>query len=187
MLSRMLTFSVTIVLAAGLAVVWVSVVKTLTEPSTGPPTVGQPSALVWDGRVFTSPGQVKAYLNAHGLSYRRWAARHPTAFGAPAPAVIKHTTTTKTHTTSKSRPSTAVTHRVAAPTGLGTKSRSLTATGLTILLLLVGLGLAASTMLPVRLAPVALQRFYAEPDRRMLAFAAATAILLGFGVSLYLT
>ena len=40
--------------------VWVRVVQTLTEPSSGPKTVGQPGALVWDGRVFTSPSQLKA-------------------------------------------------------------------------------------------------------------------------------
>jgi hypothetical protein len=42
-------------------------------------------------------------------------------------------------------------------------------------------------VLPVRYAPEAVARFYAESDRRLVALAAATAILLGFGVSFYLT
>jgi hypothetical protein len=58
---------------------------------------------------------------------------------------------------------------------------------LTILFLVVGIVLGASAMVPPRYAPVAVQRFYADPDRRIVVLAAATAILLGFGVSFYLT
>lgn len=180
LLKRVVTIGVTLVLAAGLAVVWVRVVETLRAPSNAPKAVGQPGALVWDGRVFTSPRQMKAYLTARGYSYSRWAAKHPTAFGA-SPPPAKHTDTKKTETRKPA------VHRVAAPAVDATKSRSLVSTALTILLLLIGLGLAASTMLPERLAPERLQRFYDEPDRRMFVFAAATAILLGFGVSFYLT
>ena len=175
----MLTICVTLVVAAGLAVVWVRVVQTLKAPASGPKTVGQPGALVWDGRVFTTSGQMKRYLKAHGLSYSRWAAQHPTAFGA-SPPPVKHATTKKT----AAKPTA---HHVAAPAVSDTKPRSLTSLALTTLLLIIGLGLAASTMLPERLAPERLQRFYAEPDRRVFVFAAATAILLGFAVSFYLT
>jgi hypothetical protein len=190
-----LTIGATLVVAAGVALVWVRVVETLTESSGGPRTVGQPGALVWDGKVFTTPGQLKAYLNSQGLSYTRWAARHPTAFGGSAPAVKTHAKThtkttksvaktTKTATTpAKPKP---VTHRVAAPAVGDTNSKPLTSLVLTLLLLVAGLVVGGSAALPPRYAPVAVQRFYAAPDRRIVALAAATAILMGFGVSFYL-
>jgi hypothetical protein len=187
-----LTICITVVVAAGLAVVWVRVVQTLKEPASGPKTVGQPGALMWDGRAFTSPGQLKRYLNSQGLSYSRWAARHPTAFGGSAPAVTKHptvkkhpTTTTKTVTPPPAKP---VTQHVAAPKTVGdASSKSLTSLVLTLLLLAAGLVLGGSAALPPRYAPASVQRFYAAPDRRMVALAAATAILMGFGVSFYLS
>jgi hypothetical protein len=184
-LNRVLTIGVTIVLAAGLAVVWVRVVQTLTAPPNPQRAVGEPSALVWDGRVFTTPSRLKAYLTSEGLSYSRWLARHPTAFGAPAPVATRHRTSTKKTVKPKPKPTTH--HRIAAPPVIDTSSRPLTSLALTILLLLGGLVLAASAVLPPRYAPVAVQRFYSDPDRRMVALAAAAAILLGFGVSFYLT
>jgi hypothetical protein len=183
LLNRVLTIGATIVLAAGLAIVWVRVVQTLTAPSNAPRAIGQPGGLVWDGRVFTTPSQLKAYLTSRGLSYSRWVARHPTAFGAPAPATKRHPTST-TKRTVKPKPAP---HRVAVPKITDTNSKPLTTTVLTILLLVVGAALGASAVVPPRYAPVAVQRFYADPDRRMVALAAATAILLGFGVSFYLT
>jgi len=194
-----LTLCISVVVAAGLALVWVRVVQTLTAPSGAPKAVGQPGALMWDGRVFTSSGQLKAYLSSKGRSYSRWVARHPTAFGATAPTVAHHATTKKkpkpTKTAAKPKPkpkptTTAkrVTHHVAAPaTVSATKSKPLTSMVLTILLLVGGLALGASAALPTRYTPVAVQQFYTTPDRRMVALAAATAILLGFGVSFYLT
>jgi hypothetical protein len=172
-----LTVCATVVVAAGLAVVWVRVVQTLTESSGGPQTVGQPGALVWDGRVFTTARQLKAYLAARDLSYSRWAARHPTAFGGHAPTVIKHTT---------KKAAKPATHHVAAPTVSDTKSRTITTTLLTVLLLLGGVALAGSAVIPPRYAPLAVARFYADPGRRTVALAAAAAVLLGFGVSFYL-
>jgi hypothetical protein len=194
-----LTLCISVVVAAGLALVWVRVVQTLTAPSSAPKAVGQPGALMWDGRVFTSSGQLKAYLSSKGRSYSRWVARHPTAFGATAPTVAHHATTKKkpkpTKAAAKPKPkpkptTTAkrVTHHVAAPaTVSATKSKPLTSMVLTILLLVGGLALGASAALPTRYTPVAVQQFYTTPDRRMVALAAATAILLGFGVSFYLT
>ena len=195
----MLTIGTTLVLVAGLAVVWVRVVQTLTESSTGPKTVGQPGALVWDGRVFTSPAQLKSFLNAKGLSYSRWVARHPTAFGGSAPAATRHPTATRKHPTTTrkhptatrkhpaTKPKPATPHVAAPPLATGTKSRPLIATLLTILLLIGGAVLGGSAVLPRRYAPIGLQRFYASPDRRMVALATATAVLLAFGVSFYLT
>ena len=166
--------------------VWVRVVQTLTEPSSGPKTVGQPGALVWDGRVFTSPSQLKAYLGPK--AYARWSVRHPTAFGAPAPVTPKPTarptTTTATSTTEKPKP---VSHPVASPPAVAEpKSRTLTKLALMVLLVLGGLAIGLSAAVPERVAPLAVQRLYADPDRRMIAFAAAAAILLGFAVSFLL-
>jgi hypothetical protein len=182
------TLLVTLVLGAGLAVVWVRVVQTLKETPTGLGTIGQPGALVWDGRVFTSPAQLKSYLAARGLSYKTWAARHPTAFGGEAPAratTSKPTkTATKTTTTTASKPKP---HAVAVPSVSVSESRPLVSTVLTVLLLLGGVALGASAVLPPRLVPETVRNFYyAQPDRRTVALAAATAILLGFGVSFYL-
>jgi hypothetical protein len=201
-----LTICATLIVAAGVAMVWVRVVQTLTESSGPPRAVGQPGALVWDGRVFTSPGQLKAYLTSHGQSYSRWLARHPTAFGRTAPTVRHHAATkttpkpkpTKTAAKPKPKPTKTaakptpkpapVTPHVAAPaTVSATKSKPLTSLVLTIMLLVGGLALGASAALPTRYTPVTVQHFYATPDRRMVALAAATAILLGFGVSFYLT
>ena len=167
----------TVALAAGLAVVWVRVVQTLTEPSNGPKAIGQPGALVWDGRVFTSPLQLKAYLTSRGLSYSRWSARHPTAFGAQPPA-ITHTKTTKT-----AKPAV---HRVAPPSVSTASTRSGSSMLLLVMFLVGGILLGGSALLPARYAPDVLQRFYDHPDRRMVALAAAAAILLGFGVAFYL-
>jgi hypothetical protein len=191
-LDKVLTGFATVILVTAVAVVWVRVVQTLTEPSDGPKTIGQPGALVWDDRVFTSPGQLKAYLNSQGLSYSRWRARHPTAFGAPAPAVTKHATTKKkTPTPKKTGTSTKTTSappRVAAPQPLSDgSSKPLLSLALTILLLIAGVILGGSALVPQRYAPVAVQQFYADPDRRMVALLAATAILFGFGVSFYLS
>lgn len=135
--------------------------------------------------MFTTPSQLKAYLGPK--AYVRWARLHPTAFGAPAPTRARHTTASKTKAKPKPKPAT---HRVASPPVVETtsKSRSLPKIVLMALLMLGGLALGASAVAPARMAPVALQRLYAEdPDRRMVAFAAATAILLGFGVSFYLS
>jgi hypothetical protein len=193
-----LTLCISVVVAAGLALVWVRVVQTLKAPSGAPQAIGQPGALIWDGRVFTSSGQLKAYLSSKGQSYSRWLARHPTAFGETAPTVAHHATTkkkpkpTKTAAKPKPKPTTTaakpVTHHVAAPaTVSATKSKPLASMVLTILLLVGGLALGASAALPTRYTPVAVQQFYTTPDRRMVVLAAATAILLGFGVSFYLT
>jgi ABC-type arginine/histidine transport system permease subunit len=100
------------------------------------------------------------------------------------PTVTKHPTT-KTVTPPPAKPAT---QHVAAPKIVGdAKSQSLTSLVLTLLLLVVGLVLGGSAAVPTRYAPASVQRFYAAPDRRVVALAAATAILMGFGVSFYLS
>ena len=174
--SQLLSVGVAFALAVGLVLVWTRVVRTLTTAS--PPQQQhseQPQALVWNGRVFTTAAQLKTYLEAKGLSYGRWAARHPTAFGRTA-----HTTANKPapKRTPKPKP-----RAVAAPPVVATESRSFSSRLLTILLLVGGFSLAASALIPERLAPYAMQRLYAEPDRRIIALAGSLAMLIGVGAS----
>jgi hypothetical protein len=187
-----MTIAAAVALVVGLAFVWVRVVQTLKEPApTGQSqALGEPGALVWDGRVFTSPAQLKGYLGPK--AFARWSVRHPTAFGVPAVATPKpktKATPTKTETTktvTTKAPTTSTPVSVAAPAASTTPSQSLLARSLTLLLVLGGLALGASALVPYRLAPVPLRRIYAQPDRRPIALAAATAMVLGFGVAFYL-
>jgi hypothetical protein len=78
--SRFLTVVMAIVLVGALVIVWARVVSTLTANVEKKPPIGQPRAVVWQNRVFTTEGQLRRYLNAKGLSYSRWASRHPAAF-----------------------------------------------------------------------------------------------------------
>jgi carbohydrate-binding DOMON domain-containing protein len=198
-MSQLMTIAIAIALVGGLALVWVRVVQTLKEPApaTQPQALGKPGALVWDNRVFTSAAQLKAYLGPK--AYRRWSVRHPTAFGAPAvstPRTATKTPKTATRTTPKTTPTRTVTRTTKAPTtpapvsaaarATPKQSESLFARLLTLLLVFGGLALGASALVPYRFAPAALRRLYAEPDRRPVALAAATAMVLGFGVAFYL-
>jgi len=194
-LSRLLTTAAALALVAGLAFVWVRVVQTLREPATTGQSqaLGQPGALVWDDRVFTTPAQLKAYLGPK--AFARWSARHPTAFGVPAVSTPTTATKTATKTTPKTTPKPTPTKAktpvetpvaAASPAERATQSQSLLARALTLLLVLGGLALGASALVPYRIAPAALRRIYAEPDRRPIALAAATAMVLGVGVAFYL-
>ena len=78
--SRLLTVTLTLVLAAALVLVWARVVSTLTAKIEPKPPIGQPRAVVWQNRVFTTEGQLRHYLQARDLSYSRWVSRHPAAF-----------------------------------------------------------------------------------------------------------
>lgn len=78
--NRLLTITMVIVLLGALVLVWARVVSTLTANIQPKPPIGQPRAVVWQQRVFTTEGQLRHYLNAKGLSYSRWVSRHPAAF-----------------------------------------------------------------------------------------------------------
>jgi len=78
--SRFVTITMTIVLLGALVLVWAKVVGTLTAKIDPKPPIGQPRAVVWQDRVFTTEGQLRHYLQAKGLSYSRWVSRHPAAF-----------------------------------------------------------------------------------------------------------
>jgi hypothetical protein len=78
--ARLMTLLMVLALLAGLVVVWAKVVSTLTANIEPKPPIGQPRAVVWQNRVFTTDGQLRRFLHAKGLSYSRWVSRHPAAF-----------------------------------------------------------------------------------------------------------
>jgi hypothetical protein len=78
--NRLITFTMALVLLAALILVWAKVVSTLTANIEPKPPIGQPHAVVWQNRVFTTDGQLRRYMHAKGLSYSRWVSRHPAAF-----------------------------------------------------------------------------------------------------------
>jgi len=88
--SRFLTITMTLVLLGALVLVWAKVIGTLTSHIDPKPPIGQPQGVVWQSRVFTTEAQLRRYLNAKGLSYSRWAARHPAAFAVLQAKPAKH-------------------------------------------------------------------------------------------------
>jgi hypothetical protein len=84
------TLTVVLVLVGSLVLVWAKVVSTLTENIQPKPPIGQPRAVVWDDRVFTTTGQLSRYLHARGISYSRWVSRHPAAFAVLQAKPAKH-------------------------------------------------------------------------------------------------
>jgi hypothetical protein len=88
--ARLVTLLMVLVLVAALAVVWVKVVSTLTSNIEPRPPIGQPRAVVWNNRVFTTDGQLRRYLHTKGLSYSRWVSRHPAAFAVLQAKPAKH-------------------------------------------------------------------------------------------------
>jgi hypothetical protein len=78
--NRLITFTMALVLLAALVLVWAKVVSTLTANIEPKPPIGEPHAVVWQNRVFTTDGQLRRYMHAKGLSYSRWVSRHPAAF-----------------------------------------------------------------------------------------------------------
>jgi hypothetical protein len=78
--NRLVTIGMALVLLAALVLVWAKVVSTLTANIERKPPIGQPSAVVWQNRVFTTDGQLRRYLHTKGVSYSRWVSRHPAAF-----------------------------------------------------------------------------------------------------------
>jgi hypothetical protein len=78
--NRFITFTMAFVLLAALVLVWAKVVTTLTVNIQPEPPIGEPHAVVWQNRVFTTDGQLRRYMHAKGLSYSRWVSRHPAAF-----------------------------------------------------------------------------------------------------------
>jgi hypothetical protein len=78
--NRLITFTMALVLLAALILVWAKVVSTLTANIEPKPPIGEPHAVVWQNRVFTTDGQLRRYMHAKGLSYSRWVSRHPAAF-----------------------------------------------------------------------------------------------------------
>ena len=88
--SRIVTFTAALVLMGALVLVWARVVSTLTSHIDPKPPIGQPRAVVWQNRVFTTDGQLRRYLHAKGVSYSRWVSRHPAAFALLQAKPAKH-------------------------------------------------------------------------------------------------
>lgn len=194
---------VTLVLAAALVLVWVRVVRTLTDEIRPQPPIGQPRAIVWNDRVFTTDRQLKRYLEAKGASYTRWVSKHPSAFAViqhklPASATASHVAA-RPATKAKAKPKpaakaaarTAAAHPPAPRRTLadapGARSSGLTSTTLLVAaLLILETLLAVVALLPAHLAPEALRKFYVVPERRVGVVAMAVAILFGLLVSFYL-
>jgi hypothetical protein len=78
--SRFVTITMTLVLLGALVLVWAKAINTLTSHIDPKPPIGQPRAVVWQNRVFTTEAQLRRFLQAKGLSYSRWVSRHPAAF-----------------------------------------------------------------------------------------------------------
>ena len=78
--SRFVSVLMAVVLLGALVIVWARVVSTLTANVEKKPPIGQPRAVVWQNRVFTTEAQIRRYLQAKDLSYSRWVSRHPAAF-----------------------------------------------------------------------------------------------------------
>jgi hypothetical protein len=189
---------ITLALAAALVLVWVRVVRTLTEQVDPQPPIGQPRAVVWNDRVFTTDRQLKRYLESKGVSYTRWVSKHPSAF-----AVIKHelpASATASRVPARTRaakpaheaavrpkPSkTPLRARALADAPASRSSHVAPTTALVVALLLLETLLLVVAVLPARLAPESLRRFYFVPERRAGVVAAAATILIGLLVSLYL-
>lgn len=214
--ARVVALVVTLMLAAALVLVWLRVVSTLTEQIEPRPPIGQPRAIVWNNRVFTADSQLKRYLEAKGASYTRWVSKHPSAFAVlqhqlPASAMSTRDSA-RTVVRAKSRERQRATRsrasalsRVAAPKSNASAaprtpvlpravadSRSSGGSSVSSITMLVASLACLETLLlvlallPRRLAPIPLQRFYVVPERRIGLFAAAMAILFGLLVSLYL-
>ena len=88
--SRFVTITMTLVLLGALVLVWAKVVSTLTTNVEKKQPIGQPQAVVWQSRVFTTDTQLRRFLTAKGLSYSRWVARHPAAFAVLQAKPAKH-------------------------------------------------------------------------------------------------
>jgi hypothetical protein len=83
--ARLLGLLLTLALALVLVLVWARVVSTLTEPTEARPPIGQPKAVVWQDRVFTTELGLRRFLRARGISYSRWISRHPSALAVLRP------------------------------------------------------------------------------------------------------
>ena len=88
--SRFVTITMTLVLLGALVLVWAKVISMLTVHVDPKPPIGQPQGVVWQSRVFTTDTQFRRFLTAKGLSYSRWAARHPAAFAVLQAKPAKH-------------------------------------------------------------------------------------------------
>lgn len=142
-----------------------------------PGAPGQVGALVWGDGLFSTPAQVRAWLEEHGASYEAWAKAHPAAVGMVRPSAVKRA---------------AAVQKAAAREAAAARAKSVTATiasapapapssqtsGLIWIVVAVGIGLGALAATPRRFAHrvgvVSLER-----ELRLAALGAGAALLLG--------
>jgi len=159
--------------------VWARVVHTLSARIVPRPPIGEPQAIVWDSRVFTTDRQLKAFLDVKGISYAEWVSRHPAAF-----AVLRHELpVSAVGGTPATRRATSKPKGHAVKAAAASAVRASSAGGgsglLTGVFVALALTLGTSAALPAAVAPSRLRTLYRLPERRLMALAAAAALLVG--------
>lgn len=198
-LSRLLSVALTLVVGLALVAAWVRVVQTLLKAPEHKPPIGNVTSVVWDGRVFTTSAQLRAFFEARGLSYTRWAKAHPYAFtGEKPPAATRRAAATKPVVKPKPKAKAAaaaktVTTAVPAPrstpasTGGGFDLRPILATAVTVLLILAAVALALFATVAARFVPRLSRRMRLDPERRLTVIAASLAILFGLFIAHFMS
>lgn len=198
-LSRLLSLGLTLVVGLALVAAWVRVVQTLLKAPEHKPPIGNVTSVVWDGRVFTTSAQLRAFFEARGLSYTRWAKAHPYAFtGEKPPATTRKATASRTKPVVKPKPKPAaaaktVTTAAPAPrstpasTGGGFDLRPILATAVTVLLVLAAVALALFATVAARFVPRFSRRLRLDPERRLTVVAASLAILFGLFIAHFMS
>lgn len=160
--------------------VWLEVGRTLRHPKPVQlAATTKPTAMAWGDRVFQGRSHLKAWLEAHGVTYAAWARRHPAAAQIvdphaiqPIKAVPKKVAarTAGSHVERKSKP---------GPTPSRIPGRGAIFKSILIALLALLLGFA---ILPSRFARLSRRLGLPaglRPEQRFYAVAAAVAILTG--------
>ena len=200
--ARLLSLAVTLVVSLALVAAWARVVQTLLQPPDHKPPIGVVTSVVWGGRVFTTSAQLRAFFEARGLSYTRWAKAHPYAFtGERPPAATRKAAAPRTKPSTRPKPSArpkravAKTATTAVPTphlarggsGGGSGFRSIVATAVTVLLILAAVALALFATVAARFVPRLSRRIQFDAERRLTVFAAAVTILLGLFIAHFMS
>jgi hypothetical protein len=172
---RLFSLAIIAVLVAMMVFVWLQVARTL-RSAAPPPTTGEPASLVWGDRVFQTETQLQSWVEARGISYSVWAARHRGAV-----AVIEHrvvaATSTKVEASSTSGKVAAAPKELHATTAASAASRmdGLFAAASWALVLLLG----AAALVPRQLATRVTGRELGSEPRIV---AAGGAVAMGLGL-----
>jgi hypothetical protein len=174
-LARLLSLTVIVVLVAMMVFVWLQVARTLKSAKPAPP-LAQPTSLVWGNRVFQTEVQLKSWVEARGINYSVWAARHQGAVAVIEHRVVAASTTQETEPSgTKAKVAVAPKEaRATAATAAGTWTEGLFGGVAWTLALLLG----AAALVPRQLAArVTGRELGSEP--RIVAAGAGLAVALG--------